>query len=627
MRIVNTAASTKSAPQAPTIGTATNVGSGRAYNNGAATVTFSAPAFDGKLPITSYTATSSPGGFTASGAGSPLTVTGLASGTNYTFSVTATNGVGTGAASVASNSITATTVPQAPTIGTATASSGSASVTFTANATGGSAITGYTVTSSPGGLTGTGASSPITVSGLTNGTAYTFTVTATNANGTSTASAASNSVTPQAYWISFQQNSNINNTPNANYYGVASSILVDSSGNTYSVQGNQGTPNGLIKTDSSGTILWQKNITQNVYFQGQLKFDSSGNIIQTFCYTDGNYYVGVVKYDTSGNVLASQTFKQGTFVFNEVSGLATDSSGNIYISMYCDEGNTLYYRNVIKMNSNLAITWQRRISPATDPNSQRYANGLTVDSSGNVYWWTSQSYDYVLIKWNSSGTLQWQKKWAANNPSAATDRPYGIALDTAGNLVCVGSSQYGGSTSATIFKIDNTGTALFTREASSSQIGENYAVTVDSSNNYWVSGYYQGWEAHWSKYDSSGNLQLLRQLGRQLTDAGQNLGYGITLNSGATTVYGAMQARFQGATQGNKTLPLIYKVPSDGSKTGTYTVGGYGNFIYNTGTATVASNTFTASNATFTEAAGNVSTGVTALTFATPSWTMTPTNI
>lgn len=88
--------------------------------------------------------------------------------------------------------------PGAPTIGTATAGNATASVTFTAPAYTGypAGITGYTVTSSPGGVTATGSSSPITVSGLTNGTAYTFTVRATNATGTGPASAASNSVTP-----------------------------------------------------------------------------------------------------------------------------------------------------------------------------------------------------------------------------------------------------------------------------------------------------------------------------------------------------------------------------------------------------------------------------------------------
>jgi hypothetical protein len=91
------------------------------------------------------------------------------------------------------------TKPGAPTIGTATGGSGSASVTFTAPAnTGYPTSLTYVVTSSPGSFTGTGASSPITVSGLTNGTAYTFTVTATNSTGTGPASAASNSVTPSS---------------------------------------------------------------------------------------------------------------------------------------------------------------------------------------------------------------------------------------------------------------------------------------------------------------------------------------------------------------------------------------------------------------------------------------------
>lgn len=189
----SSASGAKSSPVAPTIGTATDVGTSRAYNNGAATVTFTAP--NSKLPITSYTVTSSPGGYTGTGASSPITVAGLQSATAYTFTVTATSAAGISLASSASNSITATTVPQAPTIGTATAGNASATVTYTAGATGGKAVSAYTATSSPSSITGTGAS-PITVSGLSNGTGYTFTVTATNANGTSTASSASNSITP-----------------------------------------------------------------------------------------------------------------------------------------------------------------------------------------------------------------------------------------------------------------------------------------------------------------------------------------------------------------------------------------------------------------------------------------------
>jgi uncharacterized protein (TIGR02145 family) len=54
------------------------------------------------------------------------------------------------------------------------------------------------VTSSPGGITATGTTSPLNVTGLTNGTAYTFTIVATNAIGNSSPSTASSAVTPSA---------------------------------------------------------------------------------------------------------------------------------------------------------------------------------------------------------------------------------------------------------------------------------------------------------------------------------------------------------------------------------------------------------------------------------------------
>jgi hypothetical protein len=169
-----------------------------------ATVSWSAPSDDGGLVITGYAVTSSPDSRSCAWTAGPLscTVSGLTNGIPYTFTVTATNSVGTGDPSDPSTSVTPAGLPGAPTSVTALAGNASATVWWTAPAwDGGSAISSYAVTSLPdaktcGWTSSVGGQLSCTVTGLTNGQAYVFSVTASNSAYTGPASAASNSVTP-----------------------------------------------------------------------------------------------------------------------------------------------------------------------------------------------------------------------------------------------------------------------------------------------------------------------------------------------------------------------------------------------------------------------------------------------
>jgi hypothetical protein len=124
--------------------------------------------------------------------------TGLTNGTLYNFTVNALDSEWR-ITNSAQASATPRTVPGAPTNVTAVAGNGQAIVSFIAPSdNGGSGITGYIVTSSPGGLTAGGTDSPITITGLTNRTEYTFKVKAVNSAGNGPDSSASGAVTPRA---------------------------------------------------------------------------------------------------------------------------------------------------------------------------------------------------------------------------------------------------------------------------------------------------------------------------------------------------------------------------------------------------------------------------------------------
>lgn len=242
-------------------------------------------------------------------------------------------------------------LPGVPTIGTATAGAGLATVPFTASAVGGLS-TSYTALSSPGSITGTGTSSPITVSSLTPGTAYTFTVRGVNTTGNGDYSSASNSVTPTA----------------VNAYESIATVTVGSGGTgTITFSSIASTykhlqVRGIIRT-SAGTNNWGLRIrlnsdTGSSYTHHNLRGDGAnasaeGYANQSYMYldratpTDANIFGGVVidfldytntnKYTTMRGLAGQDRNGAGQVSFN--SGLWMNTAAVNTLTFTLESGN------------------------------------------------------------------------------------------------------------------------------------------------------------------------------------------------------------------------------------------------------------------------------------------------
>ena len=169
-----------------------------------ATVTWSAPLDDGGAPIIGYRVYASPDGVTvsASAEARQVVVSSLRHGTAYTFMVAAFNAAGQGAASSPSSAVIPVSLPGAPTAVSATVGNAQSTVSWSAPLdTGGTSLTGYTVTTLPPGgpQVHVGANTTqAVVTGLTNGSLYSFTVAASNVVGMGPDAIPSASVTPVA---------------------------------------------------------------------------------------------------------------------------------------------------------------------------------------------------------------------------------------------------------------------------------------------------------------------------------------------------------------------------------------------------------------------------------------------
>lgn len=237
-------------------------------------ITFTNPLSDGGSAITNYQYSTNNGSsyitLSPADTSSPITITGLVSGTTYQIRLRAVNAVGSGTSSSAI-SVTTLSGPSPPTLTYTLADNGAAYVYFTAGADGGSAITNYEYSLNSGtfvALSPTDTISPIKVSGLTNGTLYTIQLRAITGGG---ASEASNSltITPVAPSTATAQL----------YYDPSNPSSYSGSGTTISNVGSYGPLNGTL----TGGVSYISGTASGV-----LDFNGTNGYISFPTYNFGN---------------------------------------------------------------------------------------------------------------------------------------------------------------------------------------------------------------------------------------------------------------------------------------------------------------------------------------------------
>jgi hypothetical protein len=353
-------------PDSPTLVTAI-------IGDNEATISFTLPEYDGGSPIVSYSVISSPDNITATGLSSPITITGLDNGTLYTFTVVATNEVGNSDPSSTSNAVSYSSVPDSPTSVTATEGNSQATISFTAPDDNGSAIVSYTVRSSPGNITATGSSSPITVTGLTNGISYTFTVVATNGVGNSTPSSASNAVLfvsvpqpPTSVSASFgETQSNISFTPPTNDGGSAiTSYTVTSS------------PEGITATGSSSPITITGLTLGTSYTFTVVATNGEGDSVPSSpspAFTAGDDAITASLTTSLSNYQSAATDEWIQITSGEYANLQTNVSGTTLVGITTDYLTGTSSGGLANSGSAVVANSVTTKSPAIPANSYLYA--------------------------------------------------------------------------------------------------------------------------------------------------------------------------------------------------------------------------------------------------------------
>jgi hypothetical protein len=336
-----------------------------------------------------------------------INVAGLSPNTNYYITTIATNA---NSVSQDSNGLNITTLPNPPstsypfTIDAQVMSNTTVSVNFSPSP-GNGKITSYNVTSSPGSITASGTASPITVSGLTPNTSYTFTMYSVNNQGISTTSPSTLPVTTNTIISPPTNLSFVNSTPTSI---TISFTPPNGSVNYYVATANPGGISGY----SSSSPITISGLSQNATYSISLKaVDNYGisNASNTINTTTSTIIEGTILSAPTLLIASSIGTIFATILFTAPTGATTgtvytayDASGNIYGTNYFPATSIFLAGLIPNTNYSISIKTSNKSGTSSASSSLNFA---TVSLSPTNLSIVSKTKLHSDLQW------QWCNSW------------------------------------------------------------------------------------------------------------------------------------------------------------------------------------------------------------------------
>lgn len=239
-------------------------------------------------------------------------------------------------------------------------------------------------------------------------------------------------------------------------------LAIDSLGNIYitaSYTATSPTYVILIKYNSSGSMSWQKKIyAPGNCYQSVISVDSNNNIIMCNTHvsnlsTSNKDRFTFLKIDGNGSILSQVCFRHSGSGLGASSQylplkLICDSNDNVYLSMLTwanilGPGDHIQRPFLMKLDSSFTSIWQKATSDEGSLSWQSWADGLDLDSQGNIYWGVYRRLNTAIVyKIDNDGNQIFVNNIFIGFPYGDTS-VYGVYLDSSDTLYTCGAAYNG----------------------------------------------------------------------------------------------------------------------------------------------------------------------------------------